>query len=584
MQAKKIIDLEGSSSELGSLMDAAFEESRSKYIEVVERISRCLNKDMYWAFGSIASRNKYYSPLIERLNKIYLVRRILSDSYQPILVLTGDKVLCDVLIQNFSSPLNHIQFLCTERLAGRLWRISRPIRQYVISAALLFLRFMASRNPRKLIEKINLLSKPIVLLDTFVLNNNGDEGGIKNGEYLDRYYPGLFKFLSNEHASLVWYLPTIVGFHNFFKIFKAIRSCSSKFILIDDVIKIQDYFFALSYPFKYLRNKIPPVSSDGVNIDKLLLDEKWNKCSDYMSIQALLYYRFAQRLKERGVRVQRYIDWNENQAIDRAMIKGMRHAYPDASIAAYQGYIISKKLHLYCFPTDSEIFWGYSPDVMYVVGSGLIEDMKEFSKNIYVKVGPAFRFQNVWRRRENTLPLNEFTVLLGLPISLVEAAHISEVVKRATHNFSREFGRFLIKPHPTYSIEFIKEFLGVNEAENIQYIFGDFHVAIEKSNLLISNSSSVCLESLAKGVPVIVVSSAVGVTQNPIPPGVSSQVWDMARDSGEVLRSIEKFRYLSQSNPHLYTEIGGEVREKYFSPVCYDSVISFVFGGSRANE
>jgi hypothetical protein len=50
------------------------------------------------------------------------------------------------------------------------------------------------------------------------------------------------------------------------------------------------------------------------------------------------------------------------------------------------------------------------------------------------------------------------------------------------------------------------------------------------------------------------------------------------------LRSIEKFRYLSQSNPHLYTEIGGEVREKYFSPVCYDSVISFVFGGSRANE
>ena len=50
-----------------------------------------------------------------------------------------------------------------------------------------------------------------------------------------------------------------------------------------------------------------------------------------------------------------------------------------------------------------------------------------------------------------------------------------------------------------------------------EFIFkeGDFHAVVEKCDLLVTNASSVSLEALAKGVPVIIVSPQNGVVQNP---------------------------------------------------------------------
>ncbi len=574
---KTTLDLEAQSPDFSLEMDSTFRECRHKYNTMIGGVSGDFIGNLYWGLGSLASRNKYYSPLINRCIKLFLVRNRLISNSIPDTIRTRDRELCDVLENNFRRAFPNVKFECTETNSERIRRITRPLRQYLISIVLLFLRFLSSRNCDKQVEQIKNSRVPIVLLDTFVLNNNGDEGGIADGVYKDRYYPGLLDKLTDAQKIAVWYVPTTVGFFNFFSIYKKIRAAKPKLLLIDDYIKSSDYLFALTFPFKYIRIPIPTVKLDGMDITHMVRHEQVNKSCDYMSIQSLLHYRFSRRLRERGVLVDSYIDWNENQTIDRAMIKGFRDHYDDTRIIGYQGYIISKELHLYCFPTEYEVLSGFSPDTMYVVGAGLVDDMKEFTNRMDVQVGPAFRFASVWRTPKYQTDSEAFGVLIGLPISLPEAMHITQLVRAATKNFSTEYGYFRIKPHPTYSIEAIRSLIGVHESGNIEFVSGDFHDTIEKSDLLISNSSSVCLESLAKGVPVIVIGSASGVTQNPIPPDLAPEMWHLVHDSVELSALIQTFRTSSSANKEMLRATGRKIRASYFNPVTVESVQNFVF-------
>ena len=574
----KILNLEDQDPNFALELDRTFHECREKYNSMVGDISYKFVGNLYWGLGSIASRNKYYSPLIGRCLKLFLVRSRLDAGLIPDIIQTNDAVLCALLKKNFSRPFPSIKFECSEVALVRFWRVTRPLRQFIISTGFLILRFFASKSPLSQVEAIKQECRPITLIDTFVLNNQGDEGGIINGLYRDRYYPGLRDNLTDFQSQTLWLVPTTVGFYNFSLIYEKIRTATPKMLLIDDFLKWSDYLFALTFPFQYLFCRVSSVMFDGVDITKLLRDEQVNKCSDYMSIQSLLHYRFAKRLQGWGIPVASYIDWNENQTIDKAMIKGFRDYYKNIRIVGYQGYIISRGLHLYCFPTEYEVLSGFSPDTMFVIGPALVADMKQFTGSIDVQVAPAFRFQNVWRAPKFQQNINGFEILIGLPISAVEARHIFRMVRDATKNFSPEYGRIRVKPHPTYSVDAIQSLLEQKDFSNIEFVTGDFHDSIENVNLLISNSSSVCLEALAKGVPVIVVGSKTGVTQNPIPNDVASEMWCVAHDAKGLSRAVTRYKDTKQMNRELFYAVGNQIREDYFSLISAESVCRFVFG------
>jgi hypothetical protein len=101
--------------------------------------------------------------------------------------------------------------------------------------------------------------------------------------------------------------------------------------------------------------------------------------------------------KEDGVNVKLLIEWYENQEMYRGMITGFHKFMPETTIAGYQGYIISKGLHLYTQPNRTEFIGGAVPDFVCVTGKGLVNNIYEFCKNANVVVAPGFSFQKLWR-------------------------------------------------------------------------------------------------------------------------------------------------------------------------------------------
>jgi intergrase/recombinase len=562
----KIIDLDNLSKDQNILINKLAKEIRSDFDNLINKISKDYYDNINWIVSSIASRNKYQSSLFLRCLQLEFVKTQINDSKDRLTIITSDTALSKVLKINFGT--DH-RIISNETIFLFLWRKLRPFRQYLIACYFLMLRFLGSRGN---INKYEFLKDEITLIDTFVLNNkSGDDGSIKNGIYKDRYYPGLLENLSLNERKNIFFIPTIVGFNNPISIFSKIRKSNYPFIVHDDFLKISDYIKALTHPFYVLKFKFYDAYFRDIDIKNLLIEERNRNCSDFINLLGILYYRFSKRLKENGVKVRLLVEWYENQVMDRGMIKGFHEHYPNCPVHGYQGYIISKDLHIYTQPNYSEYIGGAVPDKVFVTGKGLKKNIKEFCKKVKVDVAPGFRFRKVNRERKHFPEKSEFTILIGLPIGLDDCVEIL----RMFINYSKQNKtiNYVIKPHPTWSENKIKSLFNNGELLNFSFVKGDFHDHVEKANLLVSNASSVSLEALTKEVPVIIIAPISGIVQNPIPDDVSNKIWKLVRNMRELNDSIDYFKKKLVNEDIIHFKY---VKREYFEPISEISVRNFL--------
>jgi hypothetical protein len=542
---------------------------RKDYDRLIEEVSSEHINNIHWIVGGIASRNKYQSPLFYRCVQLAFINDFRRGNEENLIILSSDLQLCKLLKEQLAKS-NEI--ICTQGKVKSIWNYFRLHRQYLLAVYFLIMR-MVGRKKQPNID--GLKQQPITLVDTFVLNNkSGDDGSIVKNQYKDRYYPGLLEGLEDSEKQSIYFIPTIIGFKNPISIFKKIRKADFNFLIHDDFLKFRDYLFVLSQPFRISKLKLPKAEFMGYQMYDILENEKLKSSSDFISLLGLLYYRFTERLSQHGVKVKLVIEWYENQVLDRGMIKGFHTFYPGIPVYGYQGYIISKDLHLYTQPSRSEYLGGVVPDKVLVTGKGLKENIKEFCNEVVVEVAPGFRFSKVWRERLYYPPSSFFSVLVGLPIGLNDSKHILELLVQIKESFDVEGIKFFIKPHPTWTETKIKSMFSNEELDDFHFVIGDFHDNVEKSNLVISNASSVSLEALAKGVPVIIVAPLTGVIQNPIPKEVTNDIWKVIYTPDQLKDTIDYF-----NNPELIKQLNSEfdsVKNNFFEPVSKQGIQAFL--------
>ena len=542
---------------------------RKDYDRLIEEVSSEHINNIHWIVGGIASRNKYQSPLFYRCVQLAFINDFRRGNEENLIILSSDLQLCKLLKEQLAK---NNEIICTQGKVKSIWNYFRLHRQYFLAVYFLIMR-MVGRKKQPNID--GLKQQPITLVDTFVLNNkSGDDGSIVKNQYKDRYYPGLLEGLEDSEKQSIYFIPTIIGFKNPISIFKKIRKADFNFLIHDDFLKFRDYLFVLSQPFRISKLKLPKAEFMGYQMYDILENEKLKSSSDFISLLGLLYYRFTERISQHGVKVKLVIEWYENQVLDRGMIKGFHTFYPGIPVYGYQGYIISKDLHLYTQPSRSEYLGGVVPDKVLVTGKGLKENIKEFCNEVVVDVAPGFRFSKVWRERLYYPPSSFFSVLVGLPIGLNDSKHILELLVQIKESFDVEGIKFFIKPHPTWTETKIKSMFSNEELDDFHFVIGDFHDNVEKSNLVISNASSVSLEALAKGVPVIIVAPLTGVIQNPIPKEVTNDIWKVIYTPDQLKDTIDYF-----NNPELIKQLNSEfdsVKNNFFEPVSKQGIQAFL--------
>jgi len=539
---------------------------RSEFPELIEKIASMPKIDIYWAVSNIASRNKYYSPLFFRCCQIELVKRHLDTGLKE--VITSDYHLYKILkakYKNIDIALNSSSFFKQLKDNIRpLWKYALIMKQYV-------LRLLASSKKGRVLKSD---SNKITLLDTYVINSSvGENGSITDGVYKDRYYPGLLNSLSQNEKKNVFYVPVTIGFKNYFSAFKKIRSSTTQFLVRDDYLEPSDYFFALLLPFRLLKKKQNKVYWRGTDILPLIKSEIWQTCVNFNSMEGLLNYRYAYRIAKEKINIRLYIEWYENQPMDKGAIAGFHQFLPTTKVVGYQGYIISKLLHHYIYPTAFEMRHKLVPDEVAVIGKGLMSDIKEFCSDVNVITAPAFRNQNVWHSIECDNS-NEFYLLIALPMDKREVWNILSMVEKAVNEICKEIN-IIIKPHPSYGPDKLTSHKYIAE-KKIKIVTGNFESVVKKNMLVMTNASITAVEAVALGVPSIIIGDLSGILQNPIPEDVPEILSRVCYTPDDILQAVNHYRDLYRQNTVNFFELGNDVRKNYFEKYSIDKSREFL--------
>ena len=549
-----------------SLFNKIANEIRQDFTDLIEDISEAHKDNLDWWVSSPASRNIYSSPLFHYCCCLILLQGLLDNNKPIPEILTDSKAFKSILEkklqpQGFS---NKISFSLTskERTKRSIASFYNILRTPLLHT-LQYLFAKQSRNLRK-----DLPKQPLILIDTFVIGLN----------LSDRYYPGLWDFLTDEERRCVYFVPTLMYRpKRYAQLFRLLRTSDINFLLKDDYLRFSDYWYAWKYWMRIRKIRVKETNFYGFNIAPLVHEELRRLNGYNVAFSAILNYCFVKRLRKAKVSLKLVIDWFENQVIDKGFNLGLRKFIPGVHIKGYQGLIVTRHL-LSVYPTKLEQQLGLIPHEVAVLGKGLVSYVKEFCpNNISVSVAPAFRFQSVWKKRQYYPDEDIFSVLIALPIVIEEGNEILHLIQTCLIKGYLADIRFWIKPHPNYEPEIIKKAFGRFWPRVFQFANGDFNDCIERSNLLISNgSTSSAMNALAKCVPVILIGDQTGLIHNPIPGAITEDIWSLCSTPFELKEAIEFYKNRSTDKIKEHERIGKRIRNDYFEPVTREGVRRFL--------
>ncbi len=548
-------------------LNATADRARTFYHDMISRMAVGKEEDLDWWVSGIAGRNTYVCNLFLECCYVVLARDLLAK-----------KELSEIVVE--SKPLGEC-ILSVGRTLGvpvtitiregifepirillqGLFDYGKDIVRQLYRAWLCRSRFPSRQGP---------LPADCTLAELFVLDGSFDKGSFK-----DRYYEDFGGLLTEgEKKDIVFFANLAVRLKNIHRVMQSLRSARQRFLIQEELLKTSDFVYAWSYPLRTIRNFPRQAILDGIDVTPVVRRAWWRHLFSSRSVEAILKFRFFKRLKDKGTTLRLVIDWFENQDMDKAFSMGLRRFYPETTVVGYQGFD-TQKYFLCAYPIEVERSSGVLPHTVAVCGPKLVSERKRFCRDLSVEIAPAFRYMNLWKDNKKITDASFFQVLIVLPLEAQSAAEVLQLTMEIVESCEIENIRFLLKPHPALRLDTIRDETRPLPAA-LRVVEGDISAYWGQVDLIIGNTSSALLEAAAMGIPVIIIGSLHGITNNPMPESLPQDIWRLAFTKEEILTSLRSFMSCSSEDKHRFVETGRAIREGYFTPITRASVLKLL--------
>lgn len=522
---------------LDSKLSIIFEAQKCEVLTEYEKISEDLLRrgtSLAWLVSNPTSRNVFHSKLFYYLRCLHLVNYV-DASYGIDKIVTDDVNLYKILANRY--PVGCVG--TSKRSSG--WIQLLRVLKWVYGA----IRCKSKERIKTLLEK-----KQVTIIDTDIAKFAT--------KYNDRYYGDILDRLPKEIQESAFY--NIIYLPNPKKNDINVIDNNTKFntLYLWDFLKPVDYLSSFRSLLDYKQRNLSYIF-EGYDI-KNLIKAVYHHNKSFYFYCAFLYERMIYRMKEMRVDIRLYIDWYENQSIDRAFHWAMNKYYPNVRTHSYLGFMGDANETPHIIATNTELESGLAPKVLFVCNHALKDKYKTSGYKGTVKIAPFFRASSVWNLKMEPFQNDEFTILAPMGLSrveVVEKVNFFVDVLNQCHKFNF---RVLLKPHPVYNSIEIEE--SIKGTSNIEIVGGSIYKYLPKVDAVVASNSTTTYEALAVGKPLLYFVGRNRTLTLSRPPMTPDNMWFYVEDLQTFEESIKSIQSLEQN---LLFEQSKVLREYFFT-------------------
>lgn len=538
-----------------------------EYIDLIASLGK-KDGSIYWWASYLSEKNSLTSKLFPRLYSLFVVdKKIRKIQDKDIIIFSSDRVLMRQIAHNYRKSFA-VKYLSKNIMATRLsglkaeikgvfGQVKKALSEY---RKLLIVRYLLHES-KDIIKK----ERPFVVIRTWLT-----PGNYRSGSFRDSYFQGLLKFLSSEGKNLLIFGGIISDYKDMIGLFKGNKT--DIVIPTDFYLKGIDVFRCLLGVCFYrpiVRKKPAFLEMD---IRHLILAELSHDIITTRFFDVLLQYYSCKRLAE-SVCIERFIYTFENYAWEKLSILGLRSQSPGIKITGFQHAFISKNSFRY-FPGNEEKDILPLPDRIITIGKRVVEILKErgrYPEGIF-SVGCALRQEYLFglsplTRNRNGDILAVFTMTIEETIKMVDFILEGGLADRP----EKVYLRF----HPATIVDDVFKNLKFTLPSNfIVSDNPDIKTEIERCGIVLYTQTTVCLEALKLGRPVIYLDVNYPIEADPL--FECNCLRDVCRTPSDLITKIERMRYMDEDTFKEQFDKAQVYLDEYFSPVEEKALAAFI--------
>lgn len=523
-----------------------------------------------WWVNGLPSRNTYASPFFHYFCCIHFVHYLDKNNqlnHKKIIVDTKNlKNIIDAIIYKNNAKISRVIVSTNIKIM-----VKQLLKKYLGGLYMLFYNYIKLLIVKSIIKPNPLINKHLVLIDTFVIPGYTDS---------KRWYGSLWENLSLEMQKHTYFVYSIVSspIIKLYSIYSKIKTNKENYIVKETFLHLSDLLFAFNYKKRLKQLKIEKKEILNQDISELIKEYLFDPTNIFGAQGSLLMYRFIYRLKQKKIKVRLAIDWFEGQIMDKAWNIGFHTFYPGTKTVAYRAFE-SYPLYLCSFPIPIECEAGVVPQVFALPGSKTAESVKEFVPELKTILIPAYRAKHVWEKISHVGKKKTNNILVALPMAIKISKYIIDLIVEISNNAVNKniIYNFILKQHPTISIKNLFDFPIDTLPSNVRFTNEkSLPVLLHSAKVLITEASSTCLESIAIGVPVILIKREDGLFQNPLPKGIDEKMYSICSSVDELNDALIHYLKMSRVERENLKIKGHMIREQYFQPITKEGTNRFM--------
>lgn len=409
-----------------------------------------------------------------------------------------------------------------------------------------------------------------MLVDTFVF----PEDIRADGRYSDRFFPGLIEWyrargIRAASMPFTGHLP----WHQLHSIYRRMRASDIRFAPGELFLGVADCITGVRRALRaFLR---PPEFSATpfLGIPVAMLATHWWRRSALHTVVYQIWRCVPRRMAEQGLKPVHVLEWHENQPVNSAITLGFHEDCVATQVIAGRQYFPAAGIVNF-FSTPGGVRAGATPQVNWACGPRIAELFAAHDDAGRYEVVPALRYAHLFEHAGGAAEGTK--LLVFLTSSPEESLSILECVFAAACKTLAGFDAIVVKAHqalPGNIRKVAEQQWPAARESHVSWEERATSVLLGEAKAVVTAGSSVALEAVCRGVPVIVTGRHAGINANPLD-SIDSRLWRITYGPRDLEHIMQQW-LPAIADWETRRELGRRVRDQYLTATTPETMLAF---------